>query len=302
MRRTRMLRAWSVVLALAILVAGCVRVPVDPVPTAIGSCAGAESPGAARATDTTAGSAYETTAHTFTVSGRVDLVVSPNTASKVLQPEWRVTVSLGPWLRGSDQAGLENAWLQVSGKPGMPLVTGEYGKLVYLALGHDPTQLACLDSARAAYLFGTVTFEDVSDPEYVTAERFANPPPYPTYREIGDIYLRSPADPGSKERRMLFGCYGPICGHAKSSTVQPWQAEIPIVPYPSRDEEGTAGPHPFVVAIPDVFGPQFPDGDPRLSDLVFQVISTSGGIEPRGADVTGTVGTDIPTQVGWERP
>ena len=102
----------------------------------------------------------------------------------------------------------------------------------------------------------------------------------------------------------MFACYEHACGHTKSGrpALLAWPpAGLPLV-YQRlpKDYVNTAGPHPFIVAIPDALNPQHPNAT-RLPDYTFR-LNSSGTLDPRPDDWREVpyTSTDIPTQIGWE--
>lgn len=245
--------------------------------------------------DVPAGELYQTTSHVFTVRDAAKLDTN---ADVLLGARWKVTLSVGPWLPGSDQVALENAWRQTSGKTsGMPLAGGKYKQLGDRGVPVEK----CLDSRQAAYLFGTVEFEDLTAYGDAVTERVGNSPPYPTSDEIGDLFLL--ANPDTLDPETIFACFGHRCGHNVSgSDPANWiNLGIPFVlDNFAADTAGVdaLGPHPFIVAIPEVFQPGTSVADARVSDYVLQLDCTCS-IEPR-IDPRVTKSTHIPTQTSWE--
>jgi hypothetical protein len=240
------------------------------------------------------GEFYETKSYTFTVEGdarNTDPQFEPGHS-----PEWNVTVEVGPWLKGSDQESLGNAWRQVSGSGDMPLVSGAYGMMsdiirtgseydILLSLG----RWECLASQEAVYIFGTVTFEDVTElsstlPEGVTR------PQHPAHYEIQELSLRLLAVPSEEEVDEFFGCYGQMCGY----TDRQRESKLILVPYSPSGYESGPGPHPFVIAVPEAFASSSSPAE-ELPNRIFRLAGSH--IDPSGDREN--ISLDIPTQFSW---
>gem|GEM_PF-2476261 len=214
----------------------------------------------------------------------------------------RLTLSIGTWLRGSDTTGLDNAWYQVSGGAGMPLGAGTYMS----DANHDPMEL---EPDTAAYLFGTVFFENLTTDR--DADDFLN--------VLHPPGVKGPSsDPGSLMIPLygvgfsttvwedtgsfggtLFVCYQGSCTHTWGDVTH-FSIAAPF------SGANRSGPHPIAIAFPNVFGPDFPDGAPDFSRYVFRVETfgqaVDGRIDPHPDDRFPSVGPDIPTQIGWIQP
>lgn len=168
------LRAVVAVLGLVLTIALSLRFGLAGSATGVQSAGGATTPACPESSQpppaaTPAGAPYQTMIHVFTVRGNPKFDSGGHLLNGVL---WKVTVSVGPWLPGSDQPALEDAWQTVSEKKSaMPLGGGAHKQL-----GNRTVPVRkCLDSRRAAYLFGTVEFEDMTTYGDAVTERVGNP-------------------------------------------------------------------------------------------------------------------------------
>lgn len=297
-RRRRFVPMVCVLLGMfAVLTTACNYVPEDvdhsPRCSTPGSASAAHSAAVPKSTD------YKTSSYTFTVEG---LPYSKDDGS-VQAALWKVTVSLGPWLQGSDHAGLTNAWHQVSeNDDAMPLVSGAYGWMIEVIEAGKSFDLelagnrwGCLDSERAAYIFGTVTFEDATVSSGILPQGTARPS-YPPYDEIGSLSLQLYAGPDKTKIDELFGCYQRLCGMATDRA--PQEVAQTILPFQrSSNRKLGPGPHPFVVAVPGAANSESGSKESLVSGSVFSLSADAGQIQPSGHD--GRDGSDIPTQLGW---
>ncbi|MCL2667208.1 MAG: hypothetical protein FWF02_05810 [Micrococcales bacterium] len=241
----------------------------------------------------TSAGTYETTSHTFTVRG--------------LNPDpgygwtwWDVTITVGPWLPGSEPAALDDAWQQVSRRTPVPLTSGKHQELGRSTRGFDPLDdlpSQCLDSSQAAFLFGTIAF-DRSERGEVSPERRENPPHWLSEEVPQASLLIDPDTPG----RVVFVCYtDDLCGYTETGPGDKREPFEPgIILGDSVFHLSVSAVHPFVVAVPDVM--RSPDGYAQLSGFTF-LLEAFAGIEP--CEPTGWCGktrAPIPTQVGWEQP
>ena len=298
----RSLRSW---MGSIVVVAACLGAPAcatdaemtgNTASAAAGECSRATS--SPRPLTAREDLSYQTEDHVFMVRG---IPRSTGEGGDVEGALWRVTVSVFPWLPGSDQSALKDAWNHVSGLNEMPLSTGEYERMTLG--GHR----LCLDSQRAAYLFGTVSFEDASGLGDVPAERVGNPPPYPTLEDPGYTYLLLSRSEDTREL-LLFQCYIDGCGHTANSDSDDvdngdpnnTSGRVILVSYPVLDATPGSGPHPFVVAVPEVFSEEYHDGENGVSDLTLRLASWGSEIDPAGSDDgLNAVGAEIPTSIGW---
>jgi len=201
-----------------------------------------------------------------------------------------ITVSVGPWLKGSDSAELDNAWYQLSGEPTMPLTSGTYDP----PAGRSSWSYH-LEQREAAYIFGTVKYQNLTpdtDPDDFFVKSPASVAMYDIYL-LGSGYLR-PADPFSPldadDISRLFWC---INGHCYDSGKPSDTIALPIAP--QFDGKNTVGPTPFVAAVPRVFSAEFADGDPGFANYRFFVTCAADtALPPTGGEIT--------TKIGWAHP
>ncbi len=249
------------------------------------------------------GEPYETTTHAFVVVGNAGIWQDDPEFSRGESPKWKATVAIGPWVQGSDQAGLANAWLGVSGTGSMPLLSGPYVEtgMITARMGQpDVTRVgkfyACLDSRRAAYIFGTVTFEDVTEFSRPLPEGYERPN-YPTYHEIQNVSLELVPGLGREAIPEFFACYEQRCGQSENGR-ESEELKLPIIySYSDDDEEGGPGPRPFVIAVPDAFPSPSETSEALVAGSVLRLVKGTSPVEQDGEQ--GLFGVDIPTSLGW---
>lgn len=236
-------------------------------PTAVATASPMRSPTSSAASM----APYETSDTTFTLD---------NGAGYQL----KATITLGPWLQGSDTAALDSAWHQLSGKIGMPLVSGTYRRDYT-----NNTYSMRLDSAHAAYLFGTITFENLSqgkDPSDFFSTSQTRYPGLP----VGGLALDGQSYGNPRDEKFLFYCASKGCS---------WNDPVVDFGLPVFGPDGKSAPVVFVVAVPQVFDPDALV-DLRHADFVFDCADAggfggTGGITPG----SGANGNPIPTKIGW---
>ncbi len=243
---------------------------------------------------------YETTTYTFVVVGNAQAWDEDSVFDRVQSPMWKATVTVGPWVRGSDQPGLSSAWDAVSNTGPMPLPSGPYAYTGMLTRGVGKYDLShggkhmCLDSQKAAYIFGTVTFEDATEFSKPLPEGYRRPD-YPTSNEIQDVSLELVSGPDRAAIPDFFGCYEHRCGYSEKIR-EADELELPLIySYSDENQEGGAGPRPFVIAVPDAF----PSGTSKAPVLasVLRLTNTRQPLEQDGGQ--GLFSTEIPTKLGW---
>ena len=289
--------ALALPVTLAFSAAACAHQPDDT--DYFPDCPGLTSATAADQNNSRRGQPYETSTYTFIVVGNARLWDDDSVFDQAQSPEWRATVSVGPWVRGSDQAGLDDAWSKVSDIGTMPLPSGPYGETGRVTGGvgeYDVSKAgkfyACLDSQKAAYIFGTITFEDVTEFSKPLPDGYERPD-YPNSYEVQDVSLELAPGSGRDGIPSFFGCYERRCGHSKKGRESD-ELELPIIhSYSDDNHEGGAGPHPFVVAVPDAFTS---DSESLVVDSVLH-LTRLDPIEQDGNH--GNFGVDIPTALGW---
>lgn len=182
--------------------------------------------------------------------------ISPNATYVLTQTDGsgnqqRVTLSIGSWVRGSETAALAQAWDIVGGSGATPLSD----------LGSD-----------AAYVFGTVTLENLT-PDF-PSENFANGQSWVYLSPLleFDGLFRNFRDPSFEG----FGATLQAREYSSGVLEDAVSGANPLVRADMRST--TWGPVPFVIGLDTVFSPNFPDGNPRIDEIVFRL---SGSILTR---------------------
>lgn len=160
----------------------------------------------------------------------------------------RVTIRIGSWIKGSETELLDRAWRNVGGDGSMPITDGTYTD------GILSTKFSTNDSA---FVFGTVSVENLT-PDF-DAKNFGG----------GNVWIR--LEPKTKidgfftDWSTTYAVQARQSGSGISSDVI--GGSNPLV-RPSM-QSNRWGPMPFVIGIPTVFTPNFPDGDPALDGIHF---------------------------------
>lgn len=162
-----------------------------------------------------------------------------------------LTVSIGAWVKGSDTELLDEAWAIVGGDGSMPIVDAD-GFTV----------------SDGAFVFGTVVVENLTTD--FPADNFAN--------GTTQVYLT----PLIRFDGFFSNWHGPEfegMGVAKQArqyssgaSVDTIGATNPLV-FPAMDGNRW-GAAPFVIGIDTVFTPNYPDGNPKLDEVVFALRGT----------------------------
>jgi hypothetical protein len=191
----------------------------------------------------------------------LDAIVTPSHTYTLLLTDTNgyqveATIRLGDWIRGSETDTLQAAWAKVGGQGDMPLTAGKYSAGSYGG-GYN-----LLDTDAAAYVFGTVSFANRT--EGFSMENFAggylhlySSPRTAKSRSTADLGM--PAIAVTQYGSTLRSDATEVWGNSSLSLVQP-------------DFQGDSwGPVPFVIALDNVFTPNYPEGDPQLDDIYFNV-------------------------------
>jgi len=203
--------------------------------------------------------------------------------------ELKATLTLGPWLRGSDEGALERAWYDVSGEYGMPLVSGAYPPTGVIKQERE------LDSAAAAYIFGSLTLESVQagqhGADFFDAFSGEWSVPSQSYLYIDQHWTRW--SDSFWEAGMLFSCVRRTCNQNIDSPL------FTFSDYRFSDNSASSS-IPFVAAVPRVFGPDAIGWELHKAKLQFVcpaagVFDKAGGITPGSGDHARL----IPTEVAW---
>jgi Arc/MetJ-type ribon-helix-helix transcriptional regulator len=182
--------------------------------------------------------------------------ISPNATYSMTQTDGsgnqqRVTVSIGSWIRGSETAALADAWRIVGGSGPAPLAD----------LGSD-----------GAYVFGTVALENLT-PDF-PSENFANGQSWVYLSPLleFDGLFRNFRDPSFEG----FGATLQAREYSSGVLEDAVSGSNPLIRADMRST--TWGPVPFVIGLDTVFSPKFPDGNPKIDEIVFRI---SGSIFAR---------------------
>ena len=237
--------------------------------------------------------------------------------------QMKATFTIGPWLRGSDSAALENAWRQVSGENDMPLVSG-----TYVPKGGGGEGGLRLNSSQAAYIFGSLALESIppkKDPADFYNPLDTDPPDSPiAYLQLRDqsawkkINPTGTSVPYSVPSACSEGkpggevCPNPLPGKSRSFATDGllvycvagscWRYfSLPELDFP-RDSfhgDGASSAVPFVIAVPRVFGHDALGWDIEHSEFQFEFPDAgyygSGSVSPGSGDLSDMV----PTEISW---
>lgn len=157
----------------------------------------------------------------------------------------KITLKMGKWIKGSDAALVDKAWKIVGGKGSMP-VTGSYNSSMLVG--------GNFDSEAAAYAFGTVTIENMT-PEF-SIKGFS--------QGQNKVYLGLSRSDNMNLGLVVFG----LETSSGSSTEESNDGQ-PLI---NADmTSNTWGPVPIAIGVESVFTPNYPDGNPQLSDTYFSL-------------------------------
>lgn len=160
----------------------------------------------------------------------------------------RITVSIGSWVKGSDPALLDEAWAIVGGQGAMPITDG-----------------SGFTASDGAFVFGTVSIENLT-PDFPAAN-FSNGNSW--------VYL----SPLIRFDGFFTNWHGPEfegLGTTMQARHYSSGAESDAVsgsnPLIRAAMDGNRwGAAPFVIGLDTVFTPKYPEGNPKLDEIVFSL-------------------------------
>ncbi len=160
----------------------------------------------------------------------------------------KITIKIGKWVKGSETDLLEKAWKAAGGTGAMPL-TGKFD-------GNVGSVGGTFQPKNAAYVFGTVMIENLT-PDF-DAKNFAG----------GNNWVYLGHQFGNVPRvQCLQYSDGLSCEPPVGSTlVRPTMTS------------NTWGPVSFVIGVQNVFTPNFPEGDPGLTDGDYNLSSVASNL------------------------
>lgn len=158
----------------------------------------------------------------------------------------KITIKIGKWVKGSETDLLEKAWKAAGGTEAMPL-TGSYS-------GDSVSNGGTFQPKYAAYVFGTVSIENMT-PDF-SAKNFSNGNSW--------VFLKPGFYNGANVQCRQYSS-GSSCDSIGSYN-QLVRADM---------KSNEWGPVSFVIGVETAFSPNFPEGDPKLTDSDFNLSSGS---------------------------
>jgi hypothetical protein len=169
----------------------------------------------------------------------------------------KADIRMGDWIKGSEANMLQRAWEKVSGSGGIPITSGSEFKE-----GEYGGMHALNDSNYAVYVFGTIAFSNLTTD-------------YPA-KNFGGGFVYFPLRINNAPRLSMFSAvqYG-------SSTKTNWSPAYGSrgVDFIADMQSNNWGPVPFVIVFENVFTPEYPNGNPALDGIHFDMCMTSYKIE-----------------------
>lgn len=172
----------------------------------------------------------------------------------------RVTLEIGSWIRGNNLAVLDAVWLKVGGLGQMPLAEGEYR-----------------DMENAAFVFGTMAVENVT-PDF-PAKNYGEGNSYGIFLQpkVGATHdgaklLYEPVIPLERLSETSVGLINALqCRQYGDRTSCDAVGQHNPLGRPGMTSNHW-GPMAFVMAIQNVFTPNYPDGNPSFPNIEFGFI------------------------------
>jgi hypothetical protein len=161
--------------------------------------------------------------------------------------EFKFTLTIGSWIKGSETELINQAWQNVGGSGDMPLTSS----FTYKGAGGGSNGTGTISPEYAVYVFGTIGVENITPDFDFSGQK--------------TIWLRLPAIGGN-------GLAGLAYAIQYSNGTQRYAGSLTEA---INMKSNKWGPVPFVIGVIDVFSPNFPDGNPALDDLHFQFTTAS---------------------------
>jgi len=157
----------------------------------------------------------------------------------------KVTVQVSEWIKGSDSAGLDQAWSDVGGQGSMPLVDG-----TSIPSGGEDWGISTFNASESAYFFGTIMIQNMTTG--FPAANYNNGQILVYFDDVGCGNASVCDQVGTQPAVVCFGY----------SDQTQCSAAINDNAFASADMTGgdTWGPVPFVFGMANVFSPDDPDG------------------------------------------
>jgi len=171
----------------------------------------------------------------------------------------RTTVRIGGWIKGSDTDKLQQAWKSVGGRNAMPLTSGrrDGGGITFN-----------FSQESAAYIFGTVSFANMT-PEF-PASNFGN-----------GLVMFTLAPRVYNGQTLTFGGWVNYVAPAFGTSVfmVEYSNKTDYIRVRADMQSNNWGPVPFVLAIDNVFNPNYPNGNPELDQVTLHPVPPGSNLE-----------------------
>ena len=166
----------------------------------------------------------------------------------------KITITIGKWIKGSENLLLDKAWKTVGGNGPMPLI-GKYSRKA--AMLTDAT----FTPNDAAYVFGTVSIENAT-PNF-NAKNFGNGNSW-VY-----VSLKIPFDGMFTDWRPVDFEVGDVVQGIQFSSGTDCEIMYQNQFVRADMVSNQWGPIPFVIGADTVFSPKYPNGNPAMDNINF---------------------------------